>query len=115
MFPPYPVCFRTISNKRFGFTVCFQYNSTTPYLIPNTGDIWSPRRQLTPNKDAIRNTISAHSASEKPMQNFTNDEMKLVIITASNEKFTTEKLKTKLDIYDSQNTQNNRVFQMRIT
>ncbi|MCP9260710.1 hypothetical protein DINM_004090 [Dirofilaria immitis] len=50
MFPPYPVCFR---NKRFGFTVCSQYSSTTPYSIPNTGDIWSPRRQLTPNKDAI--------------------------------------------------------------
>ncbi|MCP9263590.1 Integrase core domain containing protein [Dirofilaria immitis] len=38
---------RTISNKRFGFTVCSQYSSTTPYSIPNTGDIWSPRRQLT--------------------------------------------------------------------
>ncbi|MCP9262277.1 hypothetical protein DINM_005558 [Dirofilaria immitis] len=50
MFPPYPVCFRTISNKRFGFTVCSQYSSSTPYSIPNTGDIWSPRRQLTPNK-----------------------------------------------------------------
>ncbi|MCP9257505.1 hypothetical protein DINM_000855 [Dirofilaria immitis] len=43
----------TMSNKRFGFTVCAQYSSTIPYSIPNTGDIWSPRRQLTPNKYAI--------------------------------------------------------------
>ncbi|MCP9261247.1 hypothetical protein DINM_004452 [Dirofilaria immitis] len=44
--------FNTISNKRFGYTVCAQYSSTTPYSIPNTGDIWSPRRQLTSNKYA---------------------------------------------------------------
>ncbi|MCP9266124.1 Integrase core domain containing protein [Dirofilaria immitis] len=36
----------TISNKRFGFTVCSQYSSATPYSIPNTGDILSPRREV---------------------------------------------------------------------
>ncbi|MCP9259257.1 hypothetical protein DINM_001405 [Dirofilaria immitis] len=36
---------------------CSQYSSTTPYSIRNTGDIWSPRRQLTPNKYATEINI----------------------------------------------------------